>query len=178
MAVVGLKSNTWLNDDGLEVRFNASIGEATKWGEENIPGTNTRKTSGTIDLADLTTTDTTIIADGVFIPKGALIEKLELITLTETAGTNANLNIGLIKEDRTTEYDFDGLLAAGDDMNSGTDLGKLYSYVVGTTDAGTKIGTVLTERCLLTASADTAAFTAGTIEVRIYWSRPLTGDLS
>lgn len=181
MAVVGLKSNTWLNKDGLNVFFNASIGERTKWGEENIEGTNTRKTSGTIDLASLPTlasTNKQIIADGVFLPKGALIEKIEIITLTETAGTNANLDIGLVKEDRTTEYDFNGLLTAGDDFNGGTDLGKLYTYVVGTTDAGAVVGTVLTERCLITANPETADFTAGTIEVRIYWSRPLTGDLS
>lgn len=176
MAVVGLKSNTWLNKDGLNVLFNKSKGETSRGGEVIVDGSMVRCTEVGIDLTDLTTTDETIVNDGVFLPKGALIEKLEIIATKETAGTNANLNIGLVKEDRSTEYDFDGLLAAGDDFNGGTDLGKVYSYVVGTTDAGSKLGTILTEKCLITAGADTAVWTAGIITVRIYWTRPLNSD--
>lgn len=176
MAVVSLKSNKWKNADGLNVYFNKSKGEATRWGEEDVPGTNKRMTQGTIDLTLLSATDSTIVAENVVLPKGALIEQIEIITLKESTGVNSNLNLGLIKLDDTA-YDLDGLLAAGDDFNGGTDLGKVYSYVVGTTDAGAVVGTVLTEACRIVAGADTAVFTAGIIQVRITWERPLTTDL-
>ena len=77
MAVVGLKSNTWLNKDGLNVYFNKSQGETSRGGEVIIDGSMVRCTEVGIDLTDLTTTDETIVNDGVSLPKGALIEKLE-----------------------------------------------------------------------------------------------------
>ena len=177
MAVVGLKSNTWLNKDGLNVYFNKSKGEINRGGEELLGDNNTNITYVTIDLTQLGTTDQVIVSDNTFIPKGALLEKLEIITTKETAGSNANLDIGLVKEDRSTEYDFDGILTAGDDFNGGTDLGKVYTYTAGTGDAGAKLGTVLTETCLVTAKADTATWSGGVIRARIFWTRPLAADL-
>lgn len=181
MAVVGLKSKTWLNNDGLLVYFDNAQSTMNRGGEIHVVGSDKRITQVVIDLTDLPTVssgDIQIVADNVFIPKGALIEKMDIITLTETTGTNANLDIGLVKQDRSTEFDFNGLLAAGDDFNGGTDLSKAYSYQAGTTDAGTKMGTVLTEDCLITANAETADWTAGVIRVDITWTKPLAADLA
>lgn len=180
MAVVGLKTNTYIDNTGLLQYFGKAQSTSNRWGEENIPGTNKRVTQGSIDLTSLATLasgNQTIVADNVFIPKGALIEEIKVTVTKETTGVNANLNLGLVKEDRSTEYDFDGLLAAADAFNAGTDLGTVTTYNVGTTEAGAKLGTVLTEACLLTAAPETADFTAGVINVRIIWSRPLSADV-
>lgn len=183
MAVVGLKNSTkvWKNDDGLIVYFDNAQSTMNRGGEIHVDGSDKRMTQVVIDLTDLPTLssgDVQIVADNVFIPKGAFLEKMEITTLTETTGTNSNLDIGLVKQDRTTEYDFNGLLTAGDDFNGGTDLGKTYTYQAGTTDAGVKMGTVLTEDCLITANPETADWTAGVIRVDITWTKPLAADLA
>ena len=179
MAVVELKTNTWLNGDGLLVQFPPGTGANTRAGEFSNDGRHW--TEAIIDLTDLATVasgNEQIVGGHVTIPSGAFIEQVDVLVLTETAGTNANLDVGLVDQDRSTELDFNGFLAAADIFNAGTDLGLLTSYVVGSTEAGALIGTKLTNTGLITASADTADFTAGVVAVRIYWTMPLAADLA
>lgn len=183
MAVVGLKSTNkvWANNDGLRVYFDNAQSTMNRGGEIHVDGSDKRKTQVVIDLTDLPTVASAnqqVVADNVFIPKGAMIEQVDVVVLTETAGVNANLDVGLVKQDYSTEYDFNGLLAAADAFNGGTDIGTVTVYNVGTTEAGAKIGTVLTEDCLITANAETADFTAGVIRVDITWTKPLAADLA
>lgn len=181
MAVVGKQTTgVYTNADGLYWRYGVNEGTAQITGEYNSFGPR-HVAEVTIDLDSLPTVasgDKQIQSDTVTIPSGALIEELELITTEETAGTNANLDIGLVDQNRSTEIDFNGLLTAGDDFNGGTDLGKVYRYVVGTTDAGALVGTKLTNTGLITANAETADFTAGVLKVRIFYTIPLASDLS
>lgn len=181
MAVVGKEtSNVWLNNDGLLWKYGTA--EATKQitGEYNVLGPR-HMVEVTVDLDSLPTVasgDEQIQSDSVTIPNGAFIEEVEVLVTEETAGTNANLDLGLVDQDRSTEIDFNGLLAAADAFNGGTDLGTITRYTVGTTEVGALVGTKLTNTGLITASAETADFTAGVLKVRVFYYMPLASDLS
>jgi len=173
MSVVGLKT-PWINSDGLSVQWPKDAGKVTIGGE--VQSDNKHVTRLRLNLLDLSTAATAasgnevIISETGVIPAGAYIEKVTVLVTTETAGTNANLDLGFVKTDRSTELDFNGLLAAADAFNSGTDIGLLTEYVVGTTEAGALIGTILAFDGIITASADTADWTAGVLRIDILWS--------
>lgn len=180
MAVVALKS-VRENDDGLVVWYPNAADTVTRAGEVELGG-NRHMTFVRVALASLPTVasgDEQIVAESTTIPSGAFIEQVDVLVLKEPtdAAGNANLDFGLVDQDRSTEIDFNGFLAAADAFNAGTDLGKLTSYVVGTTEAGALIGTKITNTGYLTCSAETADWTAGVVELRVYWSLPLTADL-
>ena len=160
----------WYNSDGLLVKFGTEQGEAGVAGEY--------RTSGPLrmvelEIEDLTTlgTSAAIQDDACRLPKDARIEKVEVITTTlATSGGSAVLNIGLQRSDRSTELDYDGLIAALP-IASFNAAGETYEAVVGATYVGALVGTTLAYNGYLTADYDTAAFTAGAIKVRIYFSR-------
>ncbi len=167
-----------MNSDGLMVWFGTS--EATKGtgGQFSTAMGNLHLTEFK-DVALATVAASTspyILDDNVLIPNGARIEKVVVIVTTETAGANANLDLGLVDQDRSTQIDFNGLLAAADIFNAGTDVDGIYVYEplgqsAATTEAGALLGTVLTNTGLVTANYDTAAFSAGVVTIRIYWSK-------
>lgn len=180
MAVVTKRtSGTWTNADGLFIPFGVQEAAATNTGEYRISGSR-HVAEVIIDLPNLPTQaggDEQIQSDTVTIPNGAFIEEVRVTVLKETAGTNANIDLGLVDQDRTTEIDFNGFLAAADAFNAGTDLGTVTLFNVGTTEAGALIGTKITNTGLITASADVGDWTAGVLKVEIYYSIPLSTDL-
>lgn len=179
MSVVSLKSDVRTNEDGLRIWGPASAQTLTRGGEL-VSADGKHCSEVYIPLASVAAYDSgnqTIVSENVAIPAGAFIEKVEIFVTKETAGSNANLDIGLVRTDRSTELDFNGLITAGDDFNGGTDLGASYSYVKGTTDAGALVGTKLAYTGILTANAETANFSAGVIRVRVYWSIPHSNDV-
>jgi hypothetical protein len=178
MAVVSLKGTPWDNSDGLRVFWPGAAGTVTRGGEV-ISGMR-HTTEFKLALASLPTVASSnkqIILENCVFPNGAFIEQVDVFVVKETTGTNANLDLGFVKTDRSTELDFNGLLAAADAFNGGTDLGTLTAFNVGTTEAGALIGTQLAFDGILTANAETADFTAGVLQIRIYWSIPLTADV-
>lgn len=178
MAVVDLNSNEWLNADGLLVKTGTDEARVTRAGQYCTMDAGRHVVTVAVDLSVLTTTDNTILADNVTIPNGAFIEQVDVLVTEEPTTSGApNLNLGLVDQDRSTEIDFNGLLAAADAFETGTDLGTLVTYVKGTTEAGALIGTVLTNTGLITAGADTAVWTDGTLLVKIYYHMPLAADL-
>ena len=180
MAVVHLRSGVRENADELNIWYPSSAGTVTRAGEIAYLGGHC--TFVRVALASLPTAasgDEQIVGGTTTIPNGAFIEKVSVLVLkepTDASGT-ANLDFGLVDQDGSTEIDFNGFLAAADAWNAGTDLGKLTDYVVGTTEAGALIGTKITNTGYLTCSADTADFTGGVVELRVYWTVPLTADL-
>ena len=168
----------WINSDGLQVRFGTEEGVNKGVGEYNLLGPS-HITEITLELADCPSTGAGgVISDSVNIPAGAFIEKVWTQVVVETTGTNANLDLGLAYQHATThaitELDYNGLLAAADVFNAGTDIGLITEYSVGTTEVGALVGTTLAttnNRYLLTANYDTAAFTAGTLLIRVYWTK-------
>jgi hypothetical protein len=181
MAVVDKNTNEWLNPDGLLVKFGTDRGREERGGEYSRLADGQHMVSLMIDLAGLPTAasgNEQIQCDYVTIPNGAFITKVRVTVLEEpTTSGSPNLDLGLVDQDRSTEIDFNGLLAAADAWETGTDLGTVTEYTKGTTEAGALVGTQITNTGLITASADTADWTDGTIKVDIEYYIPLTADL-
>lgn len=178
MAVTGLKSNSAINADGLFIPYGTSEVTVNRGGEYNVGG-GLHWTEVMCKLSTLTTSGQTILSDNLTIPNGAFIEAIEVIVTkepTDASGT-ANLDLGLVDQDRSTEIDFNGFLAAADAFNAGTDLGSKTVFNLGTTEAGALVGTKITNTGLIVANADTAVFTAGEVMIRIRWFVPLSADL-
>lgn len=182
MSVVALTTG-FNNADGLRQRYGVNEVTVQRGGEYTRLSDGRHCVEVTLDLLALSTAATAasgnevIICDNVTIPNGAFIEEIIVMVTKETSGTNANLDLGLVDQDRTTEIDFNGLLAAADAFNGGTDLGSWTQYVLGTTEVGALMGTKITNTGLLTASADVADWTAGVLKIRIFYSTPLAADL-
>lgn len=166
----------WTNSDGLVVKLGVTEGTSGRSGQYSDPLGGQHIVEFAINLVDVVVTDGGTIVDyHTKIPKGATIEKVEVETLVAVTGTNAVLNVGLMKSsDLTTELDWNGLgTAAGLTQTAMAAKGTILRYEKGTSNAGALVGTTLTENGILTADYDTAAFTAGRIAVRIYYSVPL-----
>ena len=162
----------WTNGDGLRVLFGTEEALPGRAGEYNVTGPR-HMVELALDLTELSDSTQTILSDTVTIPNGAMIEQIDVIVTEVSVGTNSNLDLGLIDQDRTTELDYNGFLAAADAWHTSA-LGTVTEYVTGTTEAGALVGTVLTNTGLIVAKADTAAFTDGTVTIRIYWSKVIT----
>lgn len=190
VAVVSYNANEYIDvQSGLLNKYGTDKARARRAGEYSILADGRHMVEVTVALATLPTvasTNVKILDDTVLIPNGAFIEEVDVLVTKETAGANANFNLGLVDQDRTTQIDFDGFLAAADSFNAGTDLGGITNFSIYgygstnptlTTEGGALIGTKITNTGLLVGWADTADFTAGVIKCRIYFSMPLTADL-
>lgn len=163
------------NADGLTIKLGLSEADVGRAGEYETSG-GVRVLEFALDLVDVTsaTAGATVIDYNATLPKGARIEQVQVITTTAVTGTNATLNLGLVRSDMSTELDFNGLgTAAGLTQTAMADVGNTLTYVDGTSNAGALVGTVLAYNGVLVADYDTAAFEAGRISVRINYSFPL-----
>jgi len=162
---------TWTNNDGLKIYYGTDEATAGTGGE--FANTDGNKHLVEVRIAAMTSlTDSTqnILDDRVVIPKNARIEYVEILTTTAvTSGGSAVLDLGLQRLDRSTELDYDGLLADAPiaDYNA---VGETKRYQSGVTGAGALMGTVLANPGYLVATYDTAAFTAGAVSIRIAYS--------
>lgn len=161
-------ANTWKNNDGLYLKTGTTEATPSIAGEYNFDGA-THEVEIDLNWTKLTNSAQTIIEDNFFLPKGALIEKVTTVATKAFAGSGFVFNIGLMKMDRSTTYDADGLIAA-QALSTVDAVGETTETVLGSTYAGSSIGTVLTERVYLTADYDTAAPTDGNMRVRIFYS--------
>ena len=159
---------TWLNEDGLYIKYDRNAAEMGKAHEFRNDGPYHVMEMVLDDLTELTTT-AAIIDDNATLPKNARIEKVEVVTETAvTSGGSAELDVGLIRTDRSTSYDDDGLVAALA-IASFNAAGETQLLTAGATGAGALVGTTLANAGLLVASYNTAAFTAGKVVVRVYY---------
>lgn len=181
MAVVDLNTNEWVNADGQLVLFGTDKSRPTRAGEYSRMDDGQHLVSLMIDLATLPTAasgNEQIQSNSVTIPNGAFITKVRVTVIEEpTTAGSPNLDLGLVDQDRSTEIDFNGLLADADAFENGTDLGLVVEYVKGTTEVGALVGTQITNTGLITASPSTADWTDGTLKVDIEFYMPLTADL-
>jgi hypothetical protein len=158
----------WKNNDGLYRKFGTEQATVQKGGEYRFDGSE-HMIEIKLDLTTLTQTET-IQSDTIFFPKGARITKVDVVTHT-AAATGVAIDVGFIRSsDRTTEIDYDGLMAAFPTASMNV-AGETVSLTAGATYAGAMIGTTTaTYVGHISASATTAtAFTAGVIYVRIYY---------
>lgn len=136
----------------------------TKVGEYCTTGS-LREIRARIDLTTLGTARS-IIGDVTLVPK-MRIEEIEIVVLTAaTSSGSGTLNIGVVREDRTTTYDDDGFVAALA-LTALDAAGEKTVIRVGSTSAGALLGTTLANPGLLCADYDTGAYQTGVIEVSI-----------
>lgn len=164
---------TWLNSDGLYIKYGTDAGVSpSRGGVYEVDGPE-QLAEVEIDLTELTATET-IINDALVIPSGAMINRIEVLTEV-AAATGTAIDVGFMKLDRTTEIDYDGLLAAfaTATMNS---VGEITKFTKGNsvpasiTTQGALVGAVTTYPGLISASrTDATAFTAGRVKIRIWF---------
>lgn len=163
----------WINSDGLRVKLGTTEAEVTRGGELNAFG-DYRQWEFNITLSTLGSSSA-LLADttGIIIPKDLFVSEVVIINETIATGTNAVMNLGLVRQDTTTTYDVDAF-AAAIPLTSMDAVGETTVLRLGSTYAGSAIGTTLAYAGYLVADYDTAAFTAGEIRVIIkgYVKRP------
>lgn len=158
----------WLNGDNLYRKYGTEQATVQKGGEYRFDGPE-HMIEIKLDLTTLTETET-IQADTIFFPKGARISKVDVVTHT-AAATGTAIDVGFIRSsDRSTEIDYDGLVAALVTASMNVP-GETVRLTAGTTSAGAMVGTTTaTYVGHISASRTSAtAFTAGVVYIRIYY---------
>jgi hypothetical protein len=120
------KQARWFNGDNLTVYFPGSAAAEVRGGQlSGIGGENATEVYVTLAELPVLSSDANglLLADTVKLPGGAFITKLETLVVTETAGVNSNLNLGIVNATTMAITDADYLLAAADIENAGTDVG-------------------------------------------------------
>lgn len=176
---------TWLNADGLYIRYGADEADVAQGGAEpSINGAHEVEFDLSYTDFDSATASLPHNSDsfGIVIPKGARIEEVETLVTTAftTSGTigSSTFVLGLKKaSDRSTELDHDGFLttsATGTVLGLGT-VGSKTTVKVGSTGAGALIGTTISENGVIAVSNSAHAshpHTAGAIKVRVRFFYP------
>lgn len=169
---------SWTNDDGLKVKLGVTEATPTKTGSYGGVAAPYNCVEADLDLADLAATATSL-DDTVKFPTGAVIEKVELVVLEIADGASATLDIGLMQLDGTEE-NYDGLVDGATEAALDDTEGATYEYYAGSSSvAGGAAGTVIgdfngvSEPCTLSAMYVTAAFTAGRVKIRVFYTNPL-----
>lgn len=153
-----------INADGLALKYGTDRATVGRGGEYVTVGA-TRELELKLTLTDLTEAET-ILSDAAVLPAGARIQEVEIVTNT-AAATGVAIDVGLIRQDRTTEIDYDGLLAAFPTASMNA-AGEKVVISDNTTYDGALVGTTLVYPSYISASRTTAtAFTAGSVYLRI-----------
>lgn len=158
----------YLTPDGLYRKYGTEQATVQKGGEYRFDGPE-HMIEIKLDLTTLNQNEV-IQSDTIYFPKGARISKVDVVTHT-LAATGVAIDVGFIRSnDRTTEIDYDGLLAAFPLASMDT-AGETTRLTKGSSFAGAMIGTTTaTYVGLISASATTStAFTAGVVYIRIYY---------
>ncbi len=164
---------TWLNSDGLYIKYGTDLGVSGSAAGEYKTFGPARMIEVEVELSELTATET-ILNDVTWLPANCQIERVDVVTEV-AAATGTAIDVGFIRRDRTTEEDYDGLLAAFPtaQMNAVGELISFYeSHTVPTTMTGTGalVGQTLANDSFISASrTDATAFTAGRVKIRIHF---------
>lgn len=173
---------SWLNNDGLYVKFGKEEGASNRGG--SISKDDKNVVEFYIDYTDALSATPTLVgtsagAQGVVIPKNVRIEAVETVVITPftSSGTigSASLVLGTKRAtDRSTEIDHDGFTTSSFVGSSFDAAGERVYLVPGTTGAGALIGaqSSSTYNGLVVASNAGHAshpFTAGRLKVRVFF---------
>lgn len=143
---------TWTNADGLYIKYGEDESKHGLGGKVDETG-GIHTLEFVINASDFNALTNTILSDAVFIPSNALIISSNFLVETAFAGATATVDFGLVRKNRTTEIDFDGLDAA-------IAVASLTAKASINGD-GALIGTRLSQPALVTARNNTADLTAG-----------------
>lgn len=159
---------TWLNNDGLELKFGPEKTEVNVLGEYRYDGPK-RVLEIHFTFSDLPAVadNSVIIRDNLSLPIGSIVEEVEIFCSTDfdSAGDAMLLNVGWIDTDRTNGVDVDAFVVAA----TQAELISGGSNVAGWVGAGVGAA-ALTAPKLLTWEVDAAAATAGEGYIRLYYS--------
>lgn len=159
---------SWLNDDGLEVKFGTELAERALIG--------TYRTAGASQLLEIAFTfsdlpavasNSVLIADDYTLPSGAFIESVEIWCPVDVT-SGGTLNVGMIDTDRTSNADVDAFVVAATAAELTTGGENVAGWV------GALVNDVLPRDVLLTWEQDTAAATTGEGVIRIKYYMPVT----
>lgn len=157
------------NADGLNTFYGLNEGFTSKGGEYRTHGARRQQEVLIGSMADVGSS-ATILDDTTWVPAGAFVETVDLIVKTACVGVNAVLNIGFIRSDRATELDYNGLVAAVPVTSLAT-AGNIVTLTAGGgTYYGALLGTVLAFNGVFVADYDTAAFSSGSLIIRVNYS--------
>lgn len=161
---------SWMDNTGLYQKYGIDQATAKAGGEYRTNGKE-REIEFTLNLASLTETET-IIDDNIFFPAGVKITEIEILVET-AAATGTAIDVGFIRTDRSTEIDYDGLLAAF--VTATMTIGNKVVLRKGGTQAGAMVGSGVVTANVghITASRTSAtAFTAGVVKITVRYERP------
>lgn len=166
---------TWMNSDGLYVKYGTDEVESAHRAGEYLTynGLGEQVIEFVIDAAELTQTET-ILNDTVFIPANAHITWVETMAVVPLA-TGVAIDLGLMARDRSTEVDYDGLLAAfptaqGASVGETIKFTQEHTVPASQTGTGALVGEEITTSggAYVSASCTTSTlYTAGKLRVRI-----------
>lgn len=175
---------TWINDDGLFVKFGLEETKVNTGGTYNTLGP-LQISEVIIKAADIASTSNVRVGDaegvqGVQLPKGAIIERLEFTTETAftSSGTvgSATIVLGLVGDDFSTEVDFDGFTTSSFTVTL-ANAATLGAYTV-VNRATTGAGAFLTGHAGLASPGYITVANSthgsnpladGVIKVRVFW---------
>lgn len=162
---------SYVDNTGVIVKIGPEVAVPSTGGEYRTYG-ELREIEVKLDLTKATAIATPfIVNDNLFFPKGVVVQEVEWYADVAANGSSSTLDVGLISTDRSTEIDFNGLLAAV--AQATMTAGTKTVVVKGGTGAGALIGgSAIASSGYICMNFNTAAFTAGTLRVRIRYFRP------
>lgn len=160
-----MSSGNWNNKDGLYLEFGTSKSAVDVAGEYKTYG-DLREVNIRLDLSTLTSTPA-VISQNLRFPTGCRIVQVTVYSDTAVTGTSGTLDLGFVKEDRTTELDYNGLIAA---MTQATmaNVGTATTLTAGVSTGGALLGVSNTSVGILTANYNTTAL-VGTLDIRVFY---------
>lgn len=181
---------TWMNGDGLFVKFGKEEGALARGGE--VSNGSKHELSFQISYLDALSATAAVLGSaavpagsatgtfGVVVPEGARIEALEVVVKTPftSSGTigSSTLVIGTKKaSDRSTELDHDGFTTTSFVAGVLDAAGERTYIVPGVTGAGDDYGTTITENaviCVANSAHASHPYTAGVALCRLFYYLP------
>lgn len=164
---------TWTNADGLVIQLGNTEATLGKGGTyDDVRGGSTC-IEFVVQHTDIPLTTATVIDQMVTLPAGVILETVEIIAETAvTSGGSATIDFGLQRLDRTTELDYNGIVAALA-ITALNAAGKRVVIQNGSTGAGALFnGTATANAGVFTLNALVAALTAGKLRIKLFFYRP------
>ncbi len=164
---------TWTNSDGLVIPLGITEATLGKGGAFADPHAGSQVIEFVLNFGDFPLTTPTVVDQNVYLPSGVILESIELIAETAvTSGGAATLDFGCVRFDRTTELDYNGIVAALA-ITALNAAGKRVVIQNGSTGAGALFnGTATSFPGVFTANALTAALTAGKVRIKLFFYKP------
>lgn len=162
----------WTNADGLTIKWGRDEGTSGNTGQYGTTFEGNHVLESKIDLTKITPGTNVILDDYIHFPKGFRLERVVIYTEVAAVG-GTSIDTGFIANDRVTEIDYDGLVAALGVANYNA-VGKKTNLDLGSAGAGALVGTLTTPAAVgaYPTIKTTGTFTAGVILQRLIFHRP------